>query len=301
MLPFLNGFTSWLLFLSLSVSIGSVLGRWLVLGDTVDIGGVELLRLRATAARLGRTAALSLLLALGLVLLRQFLEFHDPFEPWREEMRFLLLGTAWGTTWRFGVAGAVIAGAGFWVASRGRRAGWAVATVAALALGAFPAFTGHANASDLRPLTLASDTLHVWAAGGWVGGLALVLFLEWSWRRMRGGEPASLLPLLVPRFSRLAIASVTALVATGVFASWVYIDGLGALFGSRYGRVLLLKLALVAGVLVLGWVNWRRITPRLGEAEGRATMRASALGELALANLVLIVTAVLVRTSPPIP
>jgi len=45
-------------------------------------------------------------------------------------------------------------------------------------------------------------------------------------------------------------------------------------------------------------VNWRTISPRLGDADGAADMRASATRELLLAQIVLIVTAILVRTAP---
>jgi putative copper export protein len=301
MLPFLNGITGWLLFLSLSISIGVALGRWVVLPAPAVHPGLGERGLERAAARLGLGAALLLLVALGLVLVRQLLEFRDPFEPWGEELRFLLGGTAWGTTWTVGLVGAGVALVGFGLAAAGAGAGWPLATGASLALGAFPAFTGHANASDLRFLTLVSDTLHVWGAGGWVGGLTLVLFLELR-RRPRGETSgASLLPWLVPRFSRLAVASVAVLLATGIFASWVYIDGWSGLFGTRYGRVLLLKLALVAGVLLLGALNWKRLTPRLGNPGGPAALRRAAVAELALANLVLVATAVLVRTSPLTP
>jgi len=84
----------------------------------------------------------------------------------------------------------------------------------------------------------------------------------------------------------------------GLFASWVHLDGVGALVTSAYGRLLLLKLALVAGVLALGALNSKRLTPTLGAPAGRSAMRRSATLGFALANLLLAVTAVLVRASP---
>jgi putative copper export protein len=186
----------------------------------------------------------------------------------------------------------------FRLAARERGGAWWSATVAALALGTFPALTGHANSGDLRPLTLMADTLHVWAVGGWIGGLALVLFLERRRRREGGAGAPSLLPVLVPRFSLLAMGSVATLAATGLFASWVHLDSVGALFMTGYGRLLLLKLALVAAVLALGAVNLKRLTPRLGESAGQEAMRRAATLEFLVANVVLAVTAILVRVSP---
>ena len=58
------------------------------------------------------------------------------------------------------------------------------------------------------------------------------------------------------------------------------------------------KLVLVAVVLGLGALNYRRLAPRLGSSAGDRALRRSAAWELVVANLVLVVTAVLVRTSP---
>ena len=56
--------------------------------------------------------------------------------------------------------------------------------------------------------------------------------------------------------------------------------------------------ASVAAVLALGGLNFRIFTPRLGTAVGNAAMRRSATVELIVAQVVLVVTALLVRTSP---
>lgn len=287
----------WLLFGALAVATGVVLGRWFVL-PRVGSGPGEG-RTTVAAARLGRGAAVTLAVALLLVFLRQLVEFRDPYESWNAEARLLLGGTAWGKTWLSAAGVSLLAVASMHGAARGIRGGWGAASVAVLALGAFPALTGHAAGGDLKTLTLLADTLHVWAAGGWMGGLALVLFVDREHRRGQGTDARGLLPDLVPRFSRLAMVCVGVLALTGVFASWVHLGSVGALFGTAYGRVLALKLALVAGVLGLGARNFRVLTPQLGDAAGQAAMRRSATLELLMANVVLAVTAVLVRTSPP--
>ena len=180
------------------------------------------------------------------------------------------------------------------MAERGASMGWWFAAPAAMALGAFPALTGHANAGGIRAATVAADTLHVWAAGAWVGGLFLVVYVE---GRRNAGDVGSLLPTLVPRFSRVALASVAALVSTGLFASWMHVDGVAGLFGTLYGRILLVKVGLFAVVLALGALNFRRLTPRLGEEIGRHAMRRAAAMEIFFACVVLLVSALLSRTS----
>ena len=294
----LGAVTGWLLLASLAVCTGVVLGRWIVLtprgAASAEPGG----GLAAHAARLGRVSAALLGLALALVLARQLLEFHDPFEPWSADARLLLGATPWGMAWIVAVGLTLAALAGFQGAARRLTAGWWTATAAVLALGALPAFTGHANVGEARGLTLTADTLHVWAAGGWIGGLTLVLFLELGQRRAKGPGAPSLLPVLVPRFSRLAMACVAVLLVTGGFAAWAHVGGVGALVGTVYGRLLLLKIALAALVLAAGAVNFKRIAPRLDGPPGqRAMVRAASL-ELALACAVFAVTAILVRTSP---
>ena len=273
--------------------MGAVSLHWLVLPRVRSTPPDAARDLHRTAARFGSNVALVLPLAFGLVFARQLIEFRDPFVPWAEDARLLLTGTEWGTVFLIGSALGLSAIPAFRFAAAERSWGWPLATIAALALCAFPAFTGHANAGEgtLRLVTLSADVLHVWAAGGWMGGLAGVLFLN---RRAGSG----LLPNLVPAFSPVAVACVTVLVVTGSLASWIHLPDLGALVRGAYGRTLLLKLALVAGVLGLGWVNWRRHTPRLDQASGEETLRQAAALELILAQLVLLATALLVRTPP---
>lgn len=287
----------WLLFGALALVTGVVLGRWFVLPRAGSAPNDR--RTAVAAARLGRGAAVALAVALLLVFLRQLVEFRDPFETWTAEASLLLGGTPWGRTWLTAAGVSLLAVASMHGAALGVRGAWGAGTAAVLAVGAFPALTGHAAGGESKVLTLLADTFHVWAAGGWLGGLALVLFLDREHRRGQGVDARGLLPDLVPRFSRLAMACVATLALTGAFASWVHLGSAGALFGTAYGRVLALKLALVAGVLGLGARNFGVLTPRLGDPAVRAAMRRSATFELILANAVLAVTAILVRNSPP--
>jgi hypothetical protein len=68
-----------------------------------------------------------------------------------------------------------------------------------------------------------------------------------------------------------------------------------------YGYALLTKLCLVALVFGLGAWNWRRQRRRLGSEEAAHRIRRSAAMELAVATLVLVVTAILVSLPSPKP
>src|SRR5207248_2870827 len=78
------------------------------------------------------------------------------------------------------------------------------------------------------------------------------------------------------RFSRAALALVLALLGTGVLIAVVQVGSIGALLGTRYGRLLVLKLALVLAALATAALGRGRLLPALGgEAVtvGRPAMR----------------------------
>ena len=287
--------TGWTLFAGILVTTGAVVVRWAILPRCPDQGGGDGDRAAVRLARLGAAGAQLLVAGLGLFLLRQFVEFRDPFAPASEELA-LLLSTSWGTTWKAALGLAGLNLIGFLAAVRRLVPGWWIASAAGLTLGVFPALTGHAAAAEnARWLSVGADALHVWAAGGWVGGLGILLALDHSVRR-QGTGPG--LATLVPLFSPVALTSVGVLAATGLLASYRHLNGLGDLWATEYGRWLSVKILLVLGVMSVGAVNWRRLTPRLGTASGDRSLRRAAGFELLVAQAVLLATSILVRTSP---
>ena len=83
-------------------------------------------------------------------------------------------------------------------------------------------------------------------------------------------------PVLTARFSVLGIASVGALVATGLVSTWFLAGNVPALVGTPYGRILLLKIALFLVMVGVAAVNRQRLTPRLsavGPGQDRGAMR----------------------------
>jgi putative copper export protein len=295
--------TGWIFFLALVGATGSVAARWLVLPRVPVPEGSDEPMIRGWVARFGRGAGSLLVLAMALVLVRQVREFRDPFVPWAEDAG-LLLSTSWGTWWELAAAASLAVAVAFSFAAAGRGAGSWLATPLVLGVAAFPGLTGHASGGDSPTwITLPADILHVLAAGAWMGTLAVMLYLEYRWRRWSdtddgAGRPASLLPALIPAFSPVAVAGVATLIVTGVVASWVHLESPGALLSTGYGRVLVAKLGVVVLVLILGALNWKRITLLLVHEEGPHRMRRTAGLELALGAVVLLLTAILVRTSP---
>ncbi|MFI0939684.1 copper resistance protein CopC [Streptomyces sp. NPDC021020] len=125
---------------------------------------------------------------------------------------------------------------------RHRRAGAAGAVPLALLLALTWSEISHAPTEPLAPLAVLVTTLHVTAMAVWAGGVATLAVLL-----VRHREPE--LARAARRFTRLALAAVGALVATGTYQAWRLLGSFGALTGTHYGRLLLLKTALVLAVL----------------------------------------------------
>jgi copper resistance protein D len=145
-----------------------------------------------------------------------------------------------------------------------------LALASALGLTAAIAWTGHAGSGvgELGVLQLAADLLHLLAAAAWLGGLvSLALLLAAACRHDALGW-ASVAREATERFSTLGIASVGAILATGIVNSWILVGSLHALIGTEYGRLLMLKIALFAAMLSIAGVNRFWLTPRLALTSG---------------------------------
>src|SRR4029078_12005607 len=132
-----------------------------------------------------------------------------------------------------------------------------------------------------------SKSLHLLAAGAWLGGL-LPLLLVVAHRT-------------VNRFSPIAAVSVAILAATALLQGAVLSGGFNGLFGTAYGSVLLLKLALFGALIALAANNRLRLTPALASRKGEATPRslARSIGiETAVGLMVVLAAAALSGLEP---
>ncbi|MFE1840110.1 copper resistance CopC/CopD family protein [Streptomyces sviceus] len=113
----------------------------------------------------------------------------------------------------------------------------------------------HASAGIQVPVAMTSAVLHVLAMSVWLGGLAALLTTLY---RASSQLPAAVLA----RFSKLAFASVTVLVGTGVYQSWRGLGSWSAVTGTTYGHLLVLKLLAVTLLLAAARLS-RQWTGRL--------------------------------------
>ena len=184
--------------------------------------------------------------------------------------------------------------------ARSRSALWRVAAFATLLLAAGTALSGHAAGSGRwTTIAVVSDSVHILAAGGWLGALLLILAAGLpATARMEPLGRGLVVREMVHAFSPMALAFAGALALTGVTAAVLHLGSWSALTGSHYGRLLLIKIAALVLVLAAATYNWRRLRPAL-DADRLGTLRRTAGVELLLAFVVLVVTAWLVATPPP--
>ncbi|MFF4246087.1 copper resistance CopC/CopD family protein [Streptomyces sp. NPDC001822] len=116
------------------------------------------------------------------------------------------------------------------------------------------ALAEHASTGVQPGIAMPVDVLHLLAVAAWLGGLAALLVALY-----RAPDISS---DAVRRFSRMAFGSVVVLAATGIYQSWRQVGSWSALTGTRYGQLLLLKVALVAVLVGVAWIS-RRWTARL--------------------------------------
>ncbi len=191
------------------------------------------------------------------------------------------------------------------------------AVLVAILLAATPGLSGHASSGRWTDAAVVADTLHVLAMAVWLGGIAALAVTALGSSATAPGTTASL-----ARFSRIALGSIGVVALTGTFQAVRQLGSFDALRDTEYGRILVVKLVLVAGVVVVAAFS-REIVLRMsarswladpahrpaGEpapaaqtpeeaASERAGLRRSVLFEVVVGLAVLAATALLVNSPP---
>jgi putative copper resistance protein D len=170
------------------------------------------------------------------------------------------------------------------------------------------AWSGHAAAGTGYGgiVHLASDILHLVAAGAWLGALLPLAVMFRATTQGLNRKSVVITREAVLRFSTLGIASVCTLLATGIINSWMLVGSVAALVGTNYGHLLLVKIALFFSMLAVASINRLILTPRLMRTQGAtAQMSARKIGansliEAGLGTAILLVVGVLGTLQPGI-
>lgn len=205
------------------------------------------------------------------------------------------------TTWRSGLetsyaataVGIIVAALLALLATLRANPGQRILSLVAVLLMA-AAFAASGHASDARPRWLSGSAvfLHVASLSFWIGALAPLL------ATLR--HPGETGGLALKRFSAAAPAAITVLLLSGGYLATIQMRHVVMFSTTAYGRVLLVKLLIVAVILLIALVNRLWLTaPVLAALDGSATRGTNARKRLAQAIILelLLVTLVFVTVS----
>jgi putative copper resistance protein D len=166
-----------------------------------------------------------------------------------------------------------------------------LAVLAVVIMGASVMTNHAASRLEGRALLIALSCMHELATGFWIGGLPFLILGLYRARDLTTRW------YLTERFSRMALVSVAALVASGTTMSVIYIGSWGAVLGSAYGVMVTAKAAMLGALLLLGGTNFLLIR---GTSKEQAMPRLRRLIEAEVGiGITVILTAASLTSQPP--
>lgn len=159
------------------------------------------------------------------------------------------------------------------------------------------AYVGHSRSQAAPWLGVPVDVVHTAAAATWLGGLAALVFVVIPKVDTERGVAA------FDRFGRVAERAVAVLVVTGIIQMLRLHGNPLSMLTNRHGLLLIGKISLVALMLRLAARNRRELgAQRRRESTQPKTLRRllvrASLIETAIGAVVLVITSVLVATTP---
>lgn len=203
-------------------------------------------------------------------------------DVWQPAIWQAVAGTQFGSVWIWQILLALVALAVVWL--KPRRSGRLLLVLFCAQL-LLLAGVGHAAMNDgwLGIVQRTNHAIHLFCVASWVGGLLPFIYcLRLAHGRWRQAAISTMM-----RFSRYGHLAVAGAIASGAVNA-LLIQG-GLISASPWGRMLLLKCALVAAMVVIALVNRYVLVPRMSAGGTRAeqlivrtTQIEIALGALAL-------------------
>jgi copper resistance protein D len=144
------------------------------------------------------------------------------------------------------------------------------------------------------PLALLTS-LHQGATAVWIGGLPFLVFVLFRAR------DAGLMREASQRFSKVALASVSALAAAGLALGVVYTGSWSGLYGTAYGAMVTGKVVLFGSLLVLGAINFLNVrATQVDDAACMTRVRCFGEAEIGIGITVLLAAASLTSQPPAV-
>ena len=196
----------------------------------------------------------------------------------------------------FAIAGALtVSGALLIAVMAGTRVAGAVLGASGLLVLTGSVMASHSVARlDNRVLLATTTAVHHLASAAWIGSMPYLLIA------LRHSPPDAA-KVMTARFSRLAMASVAALVVAGVVLAYSYVGSPSALTGTTYGVMLASKIGLTGLLLLLGGLNFKIVQAvRRGVPPDMLPLRRFAEAEVGIGFTILLAAASLTSTPPAI-
>ena len=180
------------------------------------------------------------------------------------------IGSRFGDVWTarlilLALAGVLFGLSIYWRLERPRtvRAFWnANVWVAALLVSTFSVTSHAAGSLRLTWVAVLVDWGHVLAVGAWAGGLAaLALVLPTALQPYTGDARRLALLAVLRKFSRLVMMALAVVVATGIYSAFNWIYQPSDVTQTGWGVSLLVKLALIGGLLLVGGLHFLASNP----------------------------------------
>lgn len=257
---------------------------------------------------LAATVILGVLLStLGMLMMVSTMSGESDITELRPHIEMMVFETDVGMAWILRLAALLVAGGAIALNPRAPAISLLLASAAGGIALASLAWSGHGamDEGSRRYWHFAVDILHLLAAGAWVGALVAFALMA-RINALQTAERIRLLARAVTRFERIGALIVVVISVTGV-VNYMFIVGpkLDELLFSTYGVLLLIKVALFAGMLVLAALNRFHLGPFLERSlrQGEYVVAANALRrsmvvELSLAVLIAGLVAWLGTLSP---
>jgi putative copper resistance protein D len=166
---------------------------------------------------------------------------------------------------------------------------------------------GHTQVDEglQKIIHMASDAVHLLAAGAWLGGLLSLGFLLALTASTAKPDAIADTSQILARFSGMGYLAVAGVVGSGLINSWFLVGAFSNLLATAYGQLVVVKVVLFTGMLLLALLNRFWLVPTLtGATDMRGPpislirLRRHVLGEQLLGILVILAVAIL-GTLPP--
>lgn len=143
----------------------------------------------------------------------------------------------------------------------------------ALLVGALTALAASGHAASLQPAWegIVGNAVHLIAAAVWAGSIVAL-----AWQRPPSGWRSNDGRALLIRFSPLALVAFATTVVFGLLQALQEVGSVRALSHTSYGATLLVKVALIASMIPLSLMAWRRRRPHFRVEATLATLVVAA-------------------------